>query len=124
MIEGLIPEDVCVCPGGFIYISWLKSMGAGDTICLMPLSSSPKIRTTRKINNQEAGGGGGEPIFETAGLARLSCGTDEDSRRYKKPKEDCGAALLAGGYGGGLVGQQPGCVLCTSLAPQILNRSH
>lgn len=118
MIEGLMPEDVCVCPGGFIYISWLKSMGAGDTICLMPLSSSPKIRTTRKINNQEMGG---KTIFETAGLARLSCGSDEDSRRYKEPKEDCGAALLTGGYGGGLVGQQPGCVLCTSLAYQILN---
>ena len=84
----------------------------------MPLSSAPKVSTTRKINNQEVRR---KKIFETAALAGLSCGFDEGSRRYKEPKEDCGATLLAGGYGGGLVGQQPGCVLRTSLAHQILN---
>jgi len=59
--------------------------------------------------------------LETAGLVGLSYGSDEDSSKYKEPKEDCGAALLVGGYRGGLVEQQPGCVLCTALTHQIFN---
>lgn len=51
-----MPEDACGCPGGFTKMRWLKTVGTGDITCSTPYSSSPKISTTRNINNQEVRG--------------------------------------------------------------------
>lgn len=43
------------------------------------------LSQNRKVNNQEVRG---RNTFETAGAPGLSYGPDEDSKRYKEPKQD------------------------------------